>query len=477
MDDGQQAPTLSEEELLFMARLSSQFGDLDLKSLLVEENPDGAEDGSAAVASEESSLDEPSPEELAAWQAQQFASGKAAAEAKQQEEMDPVQKRRLQLRKDTADLLLQTKKSSSSSESLSADGDGWEQIAACPNLQGQSSVFFPSTVSGDGMGGGDGDYDDNDADSSSVVVLGSHPLLQELANLGDAEILGTAWHRLYSSVEGDGLSFHNLMYGILGYDGPTVILLKCLPSKSRSLQQSGGSTTTTKTPLVPATIGFFTTTTWQESSDYFGSNTDDCFLFSLNYDTNQAKILRPRSHGKKGGGGGTTAMNKHRHEYMYCHPSTLSSRRGGGKTKGATDGAVHGIGIGGKPSQPRLHLTETLEECRALTYDLLFEEGDLLASTASSSDGNPFQDSLYYFDVDCLEAWGVGGNAWIQDALAARNKARGIAQASLKKRQIIDKSQVLDDFRNGLLSTTTKTVGSGAYFTHFAHTAEGRCDM
>lgn len=486
-DDEQPAANLSEAEQLFMARLSSQFGDLDLKNLLDEEeeekederknmNEGGMEE---EFPSEESSLNDPSPEELAAWQAQQFAKGKAVVEAKQQEEMDPIQKRRLQLRKEVADALqLQTKKSSSSSESDGAGCDGgWEQVAASPNLQGQSSIFFPSSMNDDnGMGGGTDDYDDTD--SSSVVVLGSHPLLQQLATLGDAEILGTAWHRLYSSVDGDGLSFHNLLYSINGYDGPTVILLKCLPSKSRSLPRQQDQK---QSKASPATIGFFTTTTWQESTDYFGSNTDDCFLFSLNYDTNHVKVFRPRSWGmtqRKGGTSTATLSNKQKHDYMYCHPSTLSSRRGGGKTKGTTDGAVHGIGIGGKPSQPRLHLTETLEECRALTYDLSFEDGDLLGSSSSTSDGNnPFHDSLYYFDVDCLEAWGVGGNAWIQDALAARNKARGISASSLKKRQVIDKSQVLDDFRNGLLSMTTKTtMGSGTYFSHLTHTTDERCD-
>lgn len=463
MDDGQ--PTLSCEEQLFMARLSSQFGDLDLQSFLEEDKTENKEEDASALASEESSLAEPSPEELAAWQARQFATGKALVEAKQQEEMDPIQKRRLQLRKE-AQKIVQTKTNSSLSESSSASGDDWEQIAASPDLQGQSSVFFPTEKDGKIFV----DDDDDDA-NSSVVLLGTHPLLQELTSQ-DADILGTAWHRLYSSIDGDGLSFHNLSYSILGYEGPTLILLKCVPSKSRSLRQSSKPTT------APATIGFFTTTTWQESSDYFGSNTDDCFLFSLNYDTNEVKVLRPRTYKKdQQSSSSHGTASKQRHEYMYCHPSSLSSRRGGGgggKRNGTTDGAAHGIGIGGKPSQPRLHLTETLKECRALTFDSFFDDGDLLA--LSSSDSSQFQDSLYYFDVDCLEVWGVGGNIWIQDALAARNKGRGIAQASLKKRQIIDKSQVLDDFRNGLLSAKTTTVGAGEYFDHLSQT-EGRCDV
>ena len=108
-----------------------------------------------------------------------------------------------------------------------------------------------------------------------------------------------------------------------------------------------------------------------------------------------------------------------------------------------TNGSVHGMGIGGTASQPRLHISESLEECRALPYDQLFDDGDLLSGKCSQS--------LYYFDVDCIEVWGVGGEEWIEDALQAHNKAKEMKAAGLEKARNVDKRQLL--FENGLLDS------------------------
>ena len=106
-------------------------------------------------------------------------------------------------------------------------------------------------------------------------------------------------------------------------------------------------------------------------------------------------------------------------------------------------GSVHGMGIGGTTSQPRLHLTESLEECRALSYDLLFDDCDLLSGKCSHS--------LYYFDVDCIEIWGVGGEEWIADALQTQAKAKKMHAACLEMARRVDKRQLLDDLDNGLI--------------------------
>ena len=137
-----------------------------------------------------------------------------------------------------------------------------------------------------------------------------------------------------------------------------------------------------------------------------------------------------------------------------------------------TDGDVHGICIG-SPRQPRLHLSETLEDCRCLSFDSsrTFRDGDLFLNKTA------FQDSLYYFDVESIEIWGCGGIAWCQHALRSRDKIRGIAASHLqRRRQILDKAQLLDDFRNGLHSTTTKSNASGSYFDHVVHSVD-RCDI
>jgi hypothetical protein len=99
------------------------------------------------------------------------------------------------------------------------------------------------------------------------------------------------------------------------------------------------------------------------------------------------------------------------------------------------------MGIGGTSSQPRLHITESLDECRALTYDQLFDDGDLLSGKCSQS--------LYYFDVDCIEIWGVGGEEWIADALQAQAKAKEMKAACFEKARKVDKRQLLDAFELG----------------------------
>ncbi|KAL3909820.1 MAG: hypothetical protein SGILL_007932, partial [Bacillariaceae sp.] len=451
-----------------MARLGSQFADLDLSQLNCslregQLNDKAANlDGSFAdSSSEESSLAEPTPEELAAWQAQQFQKGQEILQRQKEETMDPLQKRRLALRQNSTSKKNQATGAASCNnrnEAYNGDDDDWEEIAALPDLQDQSSVFFTEFS-----------RNSEQDDLHGAVVVGISPLLRTLATsqCGDPELLGTAWQRLYSSVEGDGTSFYNLSHAICQYDGPTLLLLSVVPSRSKTVVSPGSDAANTATT---ATIGFFTTSTWQESSDYHGnySEHDTSFLFAMDESENQVEFFGMKASNGPG--------------YMYCHPSTTSNKKHRGssyhgekKHRGheRTNGAMHGLGIGGTPSQPRLHLTETLEECRGLTYDSSrsFQDGNLFLNKPS------FDDSLYFFDVESIEVWGVGGKAWIQDALSARDKARGVRASNLQqRRRIYDKSQLLDDFRNGIHSTTTKSSINTSYFDHIVYPTD-RCDV
>jgi hypothetical protein len=79
--------------------------------------------------------------------------------------------------------------------------------------------------------------------------------------------------------------------------------------------------------------------------------------------------------------------------------------------------------------------------------------------------------------MESIEVWGVGGKAWIRDALEARDKARGVAASNLQqRRRIYDKSQLLDDFRTGLHSTTTKSAANASIFDHVVYSSD-RCDV
>jgi hypothetical protein len=215
---------------------------------------------------EENSLAKPTFEELQAWQESQFKKGKQTLEIKKQLKMTFLQRRR--------DL----KKVYGGSDEEEEE-DKWEQVAALPDLDGQTLVFFPSL------------------DEKGNKFLGVHPLLQQFAQ-GDQEILGTKRLRLFLPAEGCGLSFHNLLNTLKGYGGPTVILIGTVPSASRSLKTAEQKRTT---------IGFYTTSPWSESTDLFGS--DDCFLFAFDEQdnaVNSSDILELQS--KKNFGDFTTAL-------------------------------------------------------------------------------------------------------------------------------------------------------------------------
>jgi len=355
--------------ILLLNRLGNQFGDLDVADMIFNttaEEEKKENDDSSSSSNESSILPEPTPEELLAWQQAQFQKGAERMIAKN-EDLTPLEKRRLE-RKNNKE-------------------DDDEEI---PPKIVEESYFFPKT-------------DETE----------THPMLTQLSEASSAG--GGTWKRLYSSLE-DGLSFFCLLESIRGYAGPTVLLMEVVPSQKHSLS------TTTKT----ATIGFYTTSTWMESTKQYGSD-DACFLFSYcNDDTKAIRVLKPKKNDND---------KKNITNYMYCHPSTLNVS---GRLTNRTNGSVHGIGIGGTSHKPRMRITETLEECHFLSYDSVFESGQLL----------PFEDSLHYFDIQHMEVWGVGGTSWIRDALKAREVERQRTTSNkTKARNIQNKEQFIDDLR------------------------------
>lgn len=416
----------AEQELL--ARLQAQFGDIDVGGMLQVQGADGKCkcDGEES----ESSLEEPSAEELLAWQEAQYEKGKMKLETKKLMESGSgnLHKSALQRRREKKTVSERTLMR----EYEENEEAEWEHLAPTPDLGGATSIFFPTVL--------DGDADDTDLE----LAGGVNPLLQKLVE-GDPEVLGTKWKRLFSSSEGDGLSFRNLYNKIKGYDGPTVLLVGGTPSASRCLSQVKHDDR--------VSLGFFTTDSWIESPNFFGSD-DHCFMFSFDELKNDVQFIRPQP----------SSSNPGTKKYMYCHPSSLSAtNKRRSNTSNTTNGSVHGIGIGGTASQPRMHLTESLEECRALAYDRLFDDGDLLVGKCNQS--------LYYFDVDCIEVWGVGGEEWISDALKAQAKQKAIRDANLEKSRKVDKRQFLDDFQNGF------TCGDKPGLFGHRDLVEERCDL
>jgi len=197
------------------------------------------------------------------------------------------------------------------------------------------------------------------------------------------------YYRLYTSAS-DGLSFNRLQNALLGYGGPTLILI-----------QSGASI-----------FGAFTASAWKESKDFYGNH--DCFLYQL---LPRIGVYHPS--GK--------ASN-----FMYCN--SFARSRG-------YDKQSHGIGFGGTTDQPRLFLAESFDNCRAAAQDLTFEGGRLLDHNGTT------------FEIDNLEVWGVGGTQVVEEALGARRLQRDIKDAAIQKARKVDKAQFLDDFRSGVIDS------------------------
>jgi hypothetical protein len=194
---------------------------------------------------------------------------------------------------------------------------------------------------------------------------------------------------LYTSAS-DGLSFNRLQNALLGYGGPTLLII-----------QSGS-----------CIFGAFTASSWKEAKDFYGNH--DCFLFQVLPTT---AVYRPSGNGSN---------------FMYCN--SFARSRG-------YDQQAHGIGFGGSVDQPRLFLAESFDNCRASKHDLTFEKGNLLDYDGSD------------FEIDSLEVWGVGGTEVVLEALGARSAARNVRDANIQKARKVDKAAFLDDFKSGLIES------------------------
>jgi len=117
---------------------------------------------------------------------------------------------------------------------------------------------------------------------------------------------------------------------------------------------------------------------------------------------------------------------------MYCNSAARSK---------GFDQLAHGIGFGGTNEQPRLFISESLDECMAGDSDATFQSGPLLPENRK------------YFEIQSLEVWGCGGDAVVEEALIERQKARAIIDANILKAKKVDKAAFLDDLNSGLIES------------------------
>jgi len=233
------------------------------------------------------------------------------------------------------------------------------------------------------------------------------------------------WHRLFSS-EANGTSCNRLMHSLLGYGGPSIVLIRSKDSSDKEKCSSG-------------VFGAYTFTPWaHESSGFYGNS--DCFLFRLGPDP--MAVYRPKGGGDTGGMEAFGTNNKTSNQesetcnYMYFNPEARSK---------GYDGLAHGLGFGGTSDMPRLYIDEVLDGCRAASEDLTYEKGPLLSGLNDSNSS-----AASRFEVDTMEAWGVGTSQLVEDALLARDGQREDAQKKIRQAMKGAKGQFLEDFQSGL---------------------------
>jgi hypothetical protein len=205
--------------------------------------------------------------------------------------------------------------------------------------------------------------------------------------------VGGKMHRLYSSVT-DGSSFNRLEWNLLGYEGPTLLLIQ------------------TECDVV---LGAFASQPWKDTDHFYG--TSENFVFQLQ------PVLRVFH---------ATGKGDH---FMYCHGSSKAGSSFGYET------APLGLGFGGSIAKPRLFLPESLEVCSADFFDGTYESGDLLPKEAMET-----------FRTKHLEVWGVGGDKIISAAMNARSVYRERVDKSIENaRTVMDPSAFVADLKSGLI--------------------------
>jgi hypothetical protein len=204
------------------------------------------------------------------------------------------------------------------------------------------------------------------------------------------------WIPLYESREG-GLSFSAFETSLVGYRGPTVVLIYTTDGD---------------------VFGYYSQMPWIPSKQWYAEEDKNAFLFTLQP---RWQVFELQDN-----------EQKKYHQFLRRPPSTVWTK--------TNNGELYGWAVGGVAADsPRLHITGSLERCMAGSYDSTFEQGPLLAN-----------DELF-FAVDELQVFAVGvsqqefvkGSKVGQDVLSMRESARHRAAQ-------VDKKQFVDDLTSGV---------------------------
>ena len=218
------------------------------------------------------------------------------------------------------------------------------------------------------------------------------------------------WYRIFSG-EDDGWTFQALERAIVGYAGPTLLVIQASDGKE-------GET---------ATFGAYTATKWERRRDFYG--TPDCFLYQL---APELRVCRPLPRtGTRGG------------HCMYLHSDTNVASNPARK-----DNLAPGIGFGGTLQSPRLFVDANLENVAVSHQDSTYELGYL--AFPPSSDPYASYSSRRTHRIESLEVYAVGDESTvIERGFEARDVHRGVADATLRNARTVDRAAFLGDLREG----------------------------
>ena len=229
---------------------------------------------------------------------------------------------------------------------------------------------------------------------------------------------GEKWYRIFAG-ETDGWTFQSLEHAILGYEGPTLLVIQ---AHSKSHKDD------------TVTLGAYTGSKWEKNKkDFFG--TSDCFLFQLQP---TLRVLKPLP--KMGTRGG---------HYMYFHSNTNVSTTNPSRK----DDLAVGLGFGGTVRSPRFFIDSHLEECTVSSQDTSFEEGNLGLPPSDDPFSSQTYSSTSTLHIDSLEIYAVGDEDTISRGFKAQYQHRDINEATLRNARTVDKAAFLGDMRNGVIES------------------------
>lgn len=222
-----------------------------------------------------------------------------------------------------------------------------------------------------------------------------------------------SWRLLYSS-DRHGMSFNRVAHHLLGYDGPTCVLIRCADEPQDTV------------------LGMFAAQRWKDSNRFYGS--PDNILFTL---SPELKIYRASggsgASGASGAGGGSMPNGNTSTNYQYLNMKTY--------------GYPHGFGMGGHLERFRFFVPDTMDEgrgddkvCVANDSDLTYERGQLIAPSANLGFLTNINDIGTKFNIECLEVWACGGDEVISAGLSAQSKDRDVRAENINKARQCDKA-------------------------------------